>query len=898
MSYEITHTNTFGTTAGSAELKTNENYAHILDRYGLSYNSNEFYLQVGAITQVQGWILHISVVSSQIYTVLDLLVPILISEHVAFKIPPDKQTAWDLLNGNLGLEHVGKSICLYPETFEVASRLAKQLIPLTRRFRGPAVLTDASLGGNVYTRYGSFNPILATDSTGKLCRYIYDADGQLIPDAYTIPFALPERVTWPFGELASLKPNGIKTTFNGKYKPIVLLKSDAKGNVYKSLYVKRLLQIRWCVVKEGKKDMWSDDMERDICDRLLWQHQLHKLFESTIPIPRILDLFTEDGNTYLVMTYINGESLVGKAYAQNRNCEIWYNLPSKSQYQILDYIIQIIVILEAFHSKGYVHRDVTPVNFIVDKRNKLFIIDNELAYSILDQKPIPPFELGTHGFMSPEQIDRKIPTIQQDIYGLGASIVALLTGLSPVTFDTKEHERLLNNLSFQIINKRFAETIASCLNPNPILRPSLKEIKNKIESYRDGLKTGTEQLDEKTDASAPDCTKLKEVIQESIKGFVMDPTIMEDGLWCSKVTDKTSALEKEQTGFIKRIGLGVGIAGTLYFLGRAQKAGYNISPCLYAYRKGWEYINDSFYSALPNVPTGLYVGAAGIAISMVAGFDSNLLEVNDQNKYLLRKCLELAPVSLDLANGLAGQGAALLQCREYLEEIFYEQVLTEYNQRLNAAQQKTGRWLSVSNNQGSGVNSEFEYGDAGITWFLLKQYATNNNVLVQNMLARALPGITKTSRLLKTIWRREGFRKLSNNNPTIVKSTFGHILTYLKAYEILKDQQFKILSEELLNEFPEMIAQDNFSQDSGLSGLGELYLEAYRILGNRRWLTRAEWIVQFLMHTYHDGVKNSKYWAGNNSTYPTADLLVGNSGIVHFLIRYLSSPGLKYRILE
>src|ERR1700748_924178 len=87
----------------------------------------------------------------------------------------------------------------------------------------------------------------------------------------------------------------------------------------------------------------------------------------------------------------------------------WFNLSIESRLILLDYLLQVIHMLEELHKKGYVHRDLTPNNFLLRKNKRLVFIDLELSFSIKNQKPLPPFQLGTYGFMSPEQLTIATP---------------------------------------------------------------------------------------------------------------------------------------------------------------------------------------------------------------------------------------------------------------------------------------------------------------------------------------------------------------------------------------------------------------------------------------------------------------------------------------------------------
>ncbi len=131
--------------------------------------------------------------------------------------------------------------------------------------------------------------------------------------------------------MASPIPRPSKKVFNHRAKAMLILKEDTRGNVYKGIYVKGLFRTASCVIKEGKKNMVSEDNGRDIHDRLVWQHYIHTQLADTVPVPKIYDFFQENGNTYLVMEYIDGISLENhlKHYTADRMS--WQMLTSKER---------------------------------------------------------------------------------------------------------------------------------------------------------------------------------------------------------------------------------------------------------------------------------------------------------------------------------------------------------------------------------------------------------------------------------------------------------------------------------------------------------------------------------------------------------------------------------------
>src|SRR4051794_782722 len=66
-----------------------ENYSAVLDYYGLAYKEDGYYFLVGEVNITQGWILDITVIASQAIDLFKAVIPILVDNNLAFRIPMD-----------------------------------------------------------------------------------------------------------------------------------------------------------------------------------------------------------------------------------------------------------------------------------------------------------------------------------------------------------------------------------------------------------------------------------------------------------------------------------------------------------------------------------------------------------------------------------------------------------------------------------------------------------------------------------------------------------------------------------------------------------------------------------------------------------------------------------------
>ena len=138
----------------------------------------------------------------------------------------------------------------------------------------------------------------------------------------------------------------------------------------------------------------------------------------------IYDVGTSDGVPYVVMAFVEGQSLAELVAAGQVE-------PRRAA----ELVRQVAEGLEAVHGHGVIHRDLKPANILLDTAGKALLTDFGLARSVSDSDriTIEGSVLGTPAYMPPEQAgmsgDEVGPTA--DVYSLGAVLYELLTGQPP-----------------------------------------------------------------------------------------------------------------------------------------------------------------------------------------------------------------------------------------------------------------------------------------------------------------------------------------------------------------------------------------------------------------------------------------------------------------------------------
>jgi serine/threonine protein kinase len=141
-------------------------------------------------------------------------------------------------------------------------------------------------------------------------------------------------------------------------------------------------------------------------------------------IVRALD-FGDNGSTpYLVMEFVDGESLGQKLEREGR----------MSEGEAIRLIAQVAQGLHRAHKQGLIHRDVKPDNILVTVDGQAKLADLGLVKEVETDLNLTRTGrgLGTPHFMAPEQFrNAKNATVQCDIYSLGATLYMMVTGELP-----------------------------------------------------------------------------------------------------------------------------------------------------------------------------------------------------------------------------------------------------------------------------------------------------------------------------------------------------------------------------------------------------------------------------------------------------------------------------------
>jgi serine/threonine protein kinase/Tol biopolymer transport system component len=216
----------------------------------------------------------------------------------------------------------------------------------------------------------------------------------------------------------------------------------------------------------------------------------------------LYDVGNQDGIEYLVMEYLEGETLAARIAKG-----------SLTAAELLRYASQIADALDKAHRQGIVHRDLKPANVMLTKTGaKLLdfglakdeeILQGDPGSSPTMSRPltVQGTILGTMQYMAPEQLEGKPADACSDIFSFGAILYEMATGRK--AFEAKSHASLIAAIlkeeprpmrELQPLTPPALENIVkACLAKDPDERPqSAHDLKLQLEWMRES--SGISQL--------------------------------------------------------------------------------------------------------------------------------------------------------------------------------------------------------------------------------------------------------------------------------------------------------------------------------------------------------------------------------------------------------------------
>ncbi|MCP6758136.1 MAG: serine/threonine protein kinase [Fischerella sp. CENA71] len=225
----------------------------------------------------------------------------------------------------------------------------------------------------------------------------------------------------------------IGKVLQGQYQIVQNLGAGVFGQTYIAIDVEQPHQPK-CVIKQLKVSSSQPAYLQSLRLHFLTETETLKYLGHHDQIPQLIGCFEENERFYLVQEFIEGHALSVELPINQRSDYLW------TEYEIIQFLKDVLEILKFVHSQGVIHCDVKPENLIRRASDgKLVLIDfgsiQPINFGVDRALPIYRVPVTSLGYIPPEQfIDQTQPN--SDIYAVGMIAIQALTGLSPLQLKT------------------------------------------------------------------------------------------------------------------------------------------------------------------------------------------------------------------------------------------------------------------------------------------------------------------------------------------------------------------------------------------------------------------------------------------------------------------------------
>lgn len=190
-------------------------------------------------------------------------------------------------------------------------------------------------------------------------------------------------------------------------------------------------------------------------------------------VPRIYDQFTDPEHWYVVMDYIEGQTLEDMLKQARGG-----HLPVK---QVIDIALALCNALHYLHMQRppIIFRDVKPANIMITPAGRLYLIDFGIARHYREGQRRDTGALGSPGYAAPEQYGKAQTTPKTDIFGMGATLQTLLTGKEPLDIAVDGMPPDLH------LPRKLQAMLTRMLDPDAAKRPAIEEVRERLLDCRD-----------------------------------------------------------------------------------------------------------------------------------------------------------------------------------------------------------------------------------------------------------------------------------------------------------------------------------------------------------------------------------------------------------------------------
>ncbi|NJR76419.1 MAG: serine/threonine protein kinase [Scytonema sp. CRU_2_7] len=258
-------------------------------------------------------------------------------------------------------------------------------------------------------------------------------------------------------------PIKVGTVLQNRYRIVQILGQGGFGRTYLAEDQRRFDEL--CAIKELipttiGTSVWEKTQE-------LFHREAAILYQIEHPqVPKFRERFEQDQRLFLVQDYVAGKTyrtILSERQAVNQTL---------TEQEVLQLMLSLLPVLEHIHSRGIIHRDISPENIILrDSDAKPVLIDfgvvKELATRMQSPNSTAPVTtVGKLGYAPSEQMQAGQAYPNSDLYALAVTAIVLLTGREPTEL-FNDNQLTWNWQQWTRVNPQFAQVINRMLNYRP-----------------------------------------------------------------------------------------------------------------------------------------------------------------------------------------------------------------------------------------------------------------------------------------------------------------------------------------------------------------------------------------------------------------------------------------------
>ncbi len=866
-----------------SNYKISETYINKLEELlpkGEKINQNDIWLHVSYNKKIviQGFKIHVSTIPSDVFRILEIVVPICVEKKLSFKIAGDPHLL-NIINSKYQARgYSGKFMTLYPHDEIMFKEIIEIIHQKTKdeNLYGPYILSDKRYKKNkiVYYRYGGFHPTYRLNCDGSQTPLLVSPTEEEILDERQPYFQLPDWVKNPFpkDEPSEVDNEAESNILKDRYQIEGVYSFSNAGGVY---FGTDNLTGKKITIKEARPytNNWSNGGKYLYAvDFLEHEYKVLKKLNGLDFIPSPIDFFKESEHTFLVEENIDGATL-NSYWAKQEKVLGPYILRDGAIERFLPQFIHIakdlIKMICDTHNRGVLSGDISPRNIIINENtNQLYFIDFEAASLEEDDEDFKNYsaQWSTPGFTSPDRGLRKHLLPKDDFYALA---MILYSSIVPVNnlfnLKIKAKELFLSKYIELGIPTKIKEIINSLEIGNV---KKAKEIlddfslsgfqKNEYSETNTGLKYDKREVE---------IHKIRNEVNEvlpKMKDYILDNATYErmDRLFPAHFRIFTT----------NPLNIAYGACGTILFLNELYE---NLPNTII------EWIERQPL-AIETYPPSLYYGLTGLAYTF--------MRIGLEKK--AEQAMELAYTSPilykepNMTVGIAGWGFMSISFYCKTRKQIYLDKAIEAGKHLIRTAEFENEGCFWRSNQDSRIHYGYGYGASGIGLFLLYLYRITQSEIYRTYAIKALEYdlSKKINSEIGMQWKR-----FENDNllyPYWIHGNSGIGSILFRFYEVLGDEKYLKLAEQ--------IAQDTFVKYSfnpglfeGLAGIGEFMYDSFVYTKNESFLNKAFDIAETLLWFKIEKPSGIAY-PGRWLTKISTDYGTGSAGIGLFFHRILN----------